>query len=64
MFLGSEEKHAFMRHGAEEITHILPKARHLILEGQDHGPAEDVLAATLKELFITELAKLAEIPTD
>jgi hypothetical protein len=52
VFMGSEERHTFMRHGAQELASILPHARHRILEGQDHGPADDVLAAALKAFFI------------
>jgi pimeloyl-ACP methyl ester carboxylesterase len=51
LFLGSEERHAWMRHGADEIARILPNAQRRTLEGQDHGPADDVLAAALKEFF-------------
>ena len=52
VFMGSEERHAFMRHGAQELARILPHAGHRTLEGQDHGPADDVLAAALKAFFI------------
>lgn len=52
VFLGSEEKHAFMRSGAQAITKILPDAQHRTLPGQDHGPADDVLAPALKAFFI------------
>ena len=51
IFLGSEANHAFMRHGAQEITAVLPHARHRTLEGQDHGASDDVLAAALIEFF-------------
>jgi len=52
VFFGREEGHAFMRHGAQELATILPDAQHRTLEGQDHGPADDVLAPALKEFFI------------
>ena len=52
LFLGREEGHAFMRHGADELARILPNAQRRTLEGQDHGPADDVLAPALKEFFI------------
>jgi pimeloyl-ACP methyl ester carboxylesterase len=52
VFLGREDGHAFMRHGADELARILPNAQRRTLEGQDHGPADDVLAAALKEFFI------------
>ena len=41
-----------MRHRADELARILPNAQRRTLEGQDHGPADDVLAAALKEFFI------------
>lgn len=51
-FLGSPEGHAYMRHGADELARVLPNAQRVTLEGQDHGPADDVLAVALKEFFI------------
>ncbi len=51
MFLGSEERHGYLRHGAQELATILPHAQHRILEGQDHGPADDILASALKEFL-------------
>jgi pimeloyl-ACP methyl ester carboxylesterase len=52
LFLGREEGHGWMRHGADEIARILPHAQRRTLAGQDHGPADDVLAAALKEFFL------------
>jgi pimeloyl-ACP methyl ester carboxylesterase len=52
LFLGREEGHGWMRHGADEIARILPNAQRRTLEGQDHGPADDVLAAALKKFFL------------
>ena len=52
LFLGREEGHGWMRHGTDEIARILPNAQRRTLEGQDHGPADDVLAAALREFFI------------
>jgi pimeloyl-ACP methyl ester carboxylesterase len=52
VFFGREEGHKFMRHAAQEITAIIPGAQHRILEGQDHGPADDVLVPVLKEFFL------------
>ncbi len=52
VFLGSEERHTFMRHGADEIARVRPSAQRVTLQGQDHGPADEVLAAALKEFFI------------
>ena len=52
VFLGREEGHAFMRHGAQELANILPDAQHRILEGQDHGPADEVLVPALQGFFL------------
>jgi pimeloyl-ACP methyl ester carboxylesterase len=52
LFLGREESHAFMRHGADELASTLPDAQRRTLEGQDHGPADHVLVAALKKFFI------------
>jgi pimeloyl-ACP methyl ester carboxylesterase len=54
LFMGSAEKHHFLRHGAEEITRVLPNAQHRVLEGQDHSAADDVLAPALKAFFLGE----------
>lgn len=51
VFLGREEGHEFLRHAAQEITNILPNAQHRTLEGQDHGPADEVLVPVLVEFF-------------
>jgi hypothetical protein len=52
VFLGREEHHGFLRHGAQELATILPNARHRTLEGQDHGPADEVLVPALKAFFL------------
>jgi pimeloyl-ACP methyl ester carboxylesterase len=52
VFLGRAENHVFLRHAAQELTTILPHAQHRILEGQDHGPADEVLAPALKAFFL------------
>jgi pimeloyl-ACP methyl ester carboxylesterase len=44
--------HVFMHHGAQELANILPHAQRRTLEGQDHGPADEVLVPALKEFFI------------
>jgi pimeloyl-ACP methyl ester carboxylesterase len=44
--------HVFMHHGAQELTNILPDAQRRTLEGQDHGPADEVLVPALKEFFL------------
>ncbi len=57
VFLGREEGHAFLRHAAQELTNILPDGRHRILEGQDHGPADEVLVPALVEFFLSNEEK-------
>jgi pimeloyl-ACP methyl ester carboxylesterase len=42
---------AFMQQGAEELAAILPHAQRRRLEGQDHGPADEVLVPVLVEFF-------------
>lgn len=42
----------FMHHGTQELANILPNARRRTLEGQDHGPADEVLVPALKEFFL------------
>jgi pimeloyl-ACP methyl ester carboxylesterase len=53
VFLGRAEPHAFMRHGADALASILPHAQRRILEGQDHGPADDALVPALKAFFLS-----------
>ena len=52
VFLGREENHVFFQHGADELATILPHAKRRTLEGQDHIPADDVLAAALPAFFL------------
>jgi pimeloyl-ACP methyl ester carboxylesterase len=49
---GSEEAHAFMRHGADALASVLPNAQRLTLEGQDHGPANEALVPALRAFFL------------
>jgi pimeloyl-ACP methyl ester carboxylesterase len=42
---------AFFHNGTQTLADILPNARYRTLAGQDHGPADDVLAPALKEFF-------------
>lgn len=44
--------HVFMHHGAQAITNILPNAQRRTLEGQDHGPVDNVLAPALEAFFL------------
>ena len=50
--MGREDFHMFMRHGADELAKVLPNAQRRTLEGQDHGPAPEVLAPVLKAFFL------------
>ncbi len=52
VMMGREDFHAFMRHGADALAEVLPHAQRRTLEGQDHGPADDVLAPALKAFFL------------
>mgnify|MGYP001266375239 CR=1 FL=1 len=52
VFMGRAENHGFLRHGAQELAAILPDAQHRTLEGQDHGPADDVLVPVLQAFFL------------
>jgi pimeloyl-ACP methyl ester carboxylesterase len=52
VFLGRPERHEFMRHGADELARVLPNARRQTLQGQDHGPADDVLVPALREFYL------------
>jgi pimeloyl-ACP methyl ester carboxylesterase len=42
---------AFFNNSAQALVDILPNAKSRILAGQDHGPADDVLAPALVEYF-------------
>jgi pimeloyl-ACP methyl ester carboxylesterase len=52
VMMGREEAHAFMRHGADELANVLPNAQRRTLEGQDHGPSDEVLVPALRAFFI------------
>ena len=41
----------WQRHAVRALLDVLPDARHLTLEGQDHGPDSEVLAPVLVEFF-------------
>ncbi len=51
VFFGRGESHVFLRHGAQELANILPNAQRRILQGQDHGPDDNVLIPVLVEFF-------------
>ncbi|HYA99495.1 MAG TPA: alpha/beta hydrolase [Ktedonobacteraceae bacterium] len=42
---------AFFHNGAQALIDILPNAKLRVLVGQDHGPADDILAPVLAEFF-------------
>ena len=42
----------FMYETARALSKAMPHAQLRTLEGQDHGPADDVLAAALQEFFL------------
>lgn len=52
VFLGQQEPHAFMRHGADAIARALPNARRQTLDGQDHGPSNESLVPALRAFFL------------
>jgi len=49
MYGGASEP--FMHNGAKALAGHIPNAQHRTLEGQDHGPAGDVLNPMLEEFF-------------
>lgn len=52
VFVGSPERHGYLRAGANELARILPHAQRRTFEGQDHNPDNNVLALALKEFFL------------
>ena len=42
----------WQRHAVRALVEVLPDARHVTLEGQDHGPDSGVLGSLLVEFFI------------
>jgi pimeloyl-ACP methyl ester carboxylesterase len=52
VMMGSEEAHAFMCHGADALASVMPNARRLTLEGQDHGPSDEALVPALRAFFL------------
>jgi pimeloyl-ACP methyl ester carboxylesterase len=42
----------WQRHAVRALADVLPGAHHRTLEGQDHGPASEVLAPVLVEFFL------------
>jgi len=52
VFLGRAEHHVFLRHAAQELASIMPDAQYRTLQGQDHGPADEVLVPALKAFFL------------
>jgi len=52
VFMGQEGPHAFMRHGAEALAKVMPNAQRRTLEGQDHGPSDEMLVPALRAFFL------------
>ena len=52
VFMGQEDPHAFLRHGADALAGVLPNAQRLTLEGQDHGPSNETLVPALRAFFL------------
>jgi pimeloyl-ACP methyl ester carboxylesterase len=52
VMMGRADFHEFMRHGADALANVLPHAQRRTLEGQDHGPADEVLVPALKDFFL------------
>jgi pimeloyl-ACP methyl ester carboxylesterase len=52
VMMGSEEAHAFMRHGADALARVLPNAQRSTLEGQDHGPSNEALVPALRAFYL------------
>jgi pimeloyl-ACP methyl ester carboxylesterase len=52
VMMGREDLHLFMRRGADALATVLPHGQRRILEGQDHGPADEVLASALTAYFL------------
>jgi pimeloyl-ACP methyl ester carboxylesterase len=42
---------SWQQHGARALASVLPDARHRTLDGQDHGPAHEVLLPVLEGFF-------------
>jgi len=51
VLMGREESHAFMRHGAEALAHVLPNAQRRTLDGQDHGSSHEAPVSVLVGFF-------------
>jgi pimeloyl-ACP methyl ester carboxylesterase len=49
---GSVDRHGYMRRGADELARVLSNAQRRTLEGQDHGPADNVLVPALKAFLL------------
>lgn len=42
----------WVQNGARQLAEVLPDSRYVTLEGQDHEPADDILAPALVEFFV------------
>jgi hypothetical protein len=52
VFMGNPDRHAFLRHGADELAKVLPSVQRRTLDGQDHGPTNDALLPELRAFFL------------
>ena len=51
LVMGGGASPAWQRNAVRALVDVLPNVRHRTLEGQDHGPADEVLAPALIEFF-------------
>jgi hypothetical protein len=61
VLLGSAQNHGWMRRGADELARVVPGAQRCTLEGQDHGPADEVLAAALSTWDIHDRLQVSDV---
>ena len=52
LVMSGDASFPFMYETARTLSKVIPHAQLRTLEGQDHGPAADVLAPALKEFFL------------
>jgi hypothetical protein len=51
LVLDGGESPPWIRNAARTLADVLPEARYQTLEGQDHGPADEVLVPALEGFF-------------
>jgi pimeloyl-ACP methyl ester carboxylesterase len=52
LVLDGGESPPWIRNAARTLADVLPEARYQTLEGQDHGPADEVLVPALESFFV------------